>query len=48
MVSLQIAESEYGRSLMFSVWVRGPKKVLDMPAQFRVVDILLYLKSWDK
>jgi hypothetical protein len=46
MVSLQVADSEQGKSLMVSVWVRGPKKVLDMPARFRVVDNLPYLKPW--
>lgn len=48
MISLQVADSEHGKSLMFSVWVRGPKKMIDMPARFRIVDNLPYLKPWNE
>lgn len=48
LVSPQIANSEHEKSLMFAVWMKGPKKVFEMPARFRVVDKLPCLKLWGK
>lgn len=46
--SLQVADSEQGKALMVAVWMKGPKKVFEMPARFRVVDKLPCLKAWGK
>jgi hypothetical protein len=40
------ANTEHGKAVMCSAWVRGPEKVLEMPARFRVVKKLPYLKPW--
>ena len=42
------ADTEHGKVTMFSAWVRGPTKVLEMPARFRVVKKLPYLKPWSE
>jgi len=44
--SLQPADSEHGKEVRISVWVRGPQRVLDMPARFRVVRRLPCLRPW--
>ena len=44
--SLQPADSEHGKEVRISVWVRGPQRVLDMPAWFRVVRRLPCLRPW--
>lgn len=46
MVSLQLADNEHGRAVMFSAWTRGVKKVFEVPARFRVVEELPCLKAW--
>jgi len=35
--SLQPADTEHGKEVRVSVWVRGPQRIIDMPARFRVV-----------
>lgn len=40
------ADSENGMAVTFSAWVRGPLKRIEMPARFRVVKKLPYLKPW--
>ena len=44
--SLQPADSEHGKEVRISVWVRGSQRVLDMPARFRVVPRLPCLRPW--
>ena len=44
--SQQPADSEHGKEVRISVWVRGPQRVLDMPARFRVVRRLPCLRPW--
>lgn len=44
--SLQPADGEHGKDVRVSVWVKGPERVLDMPARFRVVRRLPCLKPW--
>lgn len=46
MVSPHPADSEHGREVQVSVWTRGPRRVLDAPARFRVVSRLPCLQPW--
>lgn len=46
--SLQPEDREHGKEVRVSVWVRGPERVLEMPARFRVVRRLPCLQPWGK
>ena len=43
----RIPESEDGREdIISSAWGRGPKKLFEFPAKFRIVPDLPYLQKW--
>jgi len=48
MIGPHPADDQAGREVRLSVWIRGPRRILDAPARFRIVSKLPCLRPWSQ